>query len=304
MEINKITINKLTQVLKEELSGLYEKDELDRMIGLLFRHFTGWNRADIRIKGEEMADETLVEKLLGAKEELKKFRPVQYITGATEFLTLQLKITPDVLIPRPETEELVNLVWNENRHLALQEFLILDIGTGSGCIAISMKKMFPYAKVEALDISAPALAVASENAALNSMEIHFRQMDILSSSATETLSGYNLIISNPPYVTESEKMLMKPNVLDHEPWNALFVPDTNPLRFYAAIGAFAWKHLVRPGILYLEINERQGPAVKSLLLAMGFDRAEVINDLQSKNRFVRAEAKNVMADTSYWMVDH
>ena len=183
------------------------------------------------------------------------------------------------------------------------EFSILDIGTGSGCIAISLKKAFDFARTEALDISPNALETAAQNAAFNRTDVHFRMLDILDSDATSGLPGYHLIVSNPPYVTESEKGMMKQNVLGFEPSQALFVPDADPLLFYRAIGRFAWQHLIRPGTLWLEINERFGREVKAMMEANGFDLVEVIRDIRNKDRFVRAEAKHVMSDTSYWMVD-
>jgi release factor glutamine methyltransferase len=303
MEKDPPTIKKIIHDLKKDLSGLYEEREIDQMAAILFRHFTGWNRAEMVVRGEERAEDVLVEKISTAVEELKSFRPIQYIIGMTSFRDLELIVRPGVLIPRPETEELVGLVIAENSHLQLQEFSVLDIGTGSGCIAIALKKMFSYARVDALDISPEALGIAAGNAELNNTEVRFIELDILNEKASGTLPGYQLIVSNPPYVTGSERREMKANVTVYEPPEALFVPDDDPLLFYRAIGIFAIRHLVRPGNLYFEINERFGPEVKKMMLSLGFDRAEVIRDLSGKDRFVRAEAKHTMSDTSYWMVD-
>jgi release factor glutamine methyltransferase len=303
MEKDPVTIKKIIYDLKKDLSGLYDEREIDQLSGILFRQFTGWNRVEIKLRGEEQAEDGLAEKISAAGKELKNFRPIQYIIGMTSFRDLELNVRPGVLIPRPETEELVGLIITENSHLQLQEFSVLDIGTGSGCIAIALKKKFSYACVDAVDISPAALGIAAGNAALNSTEVRFMELDILDEKASGTLPGYQLIVSNPPYVTESERQEMKANVTFHEPREALFVPDADPLLFYRSIGRFAIRHLVRPGNLYFEINERFGPEVKKMMLSLGFDRAEVIRDLSGKDRFIRAEAKYTMSDTSYWMVD-
>jgi release factor glutamine methyltransferase len=303
MEKNQVTVKKIMQDLRKNLSGLYGVRETEQLAAILFRHFTGWNRAEIILRRDEPAGKDLEEQFSSAMQELMNFRPVQYIIGVTSFCGMELKVSPGVLIPRPETEEMVERVIAENRHMQLQEFRVLDIGTGSGCIAIAINKQFPYTRVDAVDISPAALVIASVNAALNKAEVNFSELDILNSEAADTLPGYQLIISNPPYVTESEKPAIKSNVTLHEPHEALFVPDNDPLLFYRVIGGFALRHLIRPGTLYLEINERFGPEVKKMMLGFGFDRVEVIRDLSGKERFIRAEAKYVMADTSYWMVD-
>lgn len=294
-------IKNILSEIREELSPLYEACELDQIIRILVRHYLGMNMADVKIRGGEVPSGDISGLFRNAKEELKKFRPVQYIIGVTSFLDAEIKLGPGVLIPRPETEELAEMVIRENAHKKFQEFSVLDIGTGSGCLAIALKKAFPYAQTDALDVSPEALNMAQINAGLNRTEVRFLHMDILGPELPATLPGYNLIVSNPPYITESEKDAMRPNVLEFEPARALFVPDSDPLLFYRTIGQFAWKHLVRPGTLWFEINERFGKEVKGLMESIGFDRVEVIRDLRKKDRFVRAEAKHDMADTSYWM---
>jgi release factor glutamine methyltransferase len=303
MENNRTTIKKIIDEFRGDLSPLYDATELEQIIRIVVRHFLGWNMADVKLRGEEVPVEDVLTSFRSAKEDLKKFRPIQYIIGMTSFHGIGLRLSPGVLIPRPETEELVGLVISENRQKQFQEFSILDIGTGSGCIAIALKKAFAYARTEAIDISKDALEIAGKNAVMNKAEVHFRMVDILDPGALSCLPGYHLIVSNPPYVTESERAVMKSNVLEFEPGLALFVPDSDPLLFYKAIGGFAWVHLIRPGTLWLEINERYGREVKKMMEEIGFDRVTVIRDLRNKDRFVRAEAKHVMADTSYWMVD-
>jgi release factor glutamine methyltransferase len=303
MEMGGITLKKISQDLQQELSGLYDEREAGQIVSILFSHFAGWNRADVALRGEEPVSPELQRSLLSALTDLKKFLPIQYIIGTTTFRGIGLNVKPGVLIPRPETEELVGLVVGENKQSALQEIPVLDIGTGSGCIAIALKKSFPYARVDAVEISGSALAIAAGNATDHGIEVNFIKLDILDDQASESLPGYRIIVSNPPYVTDSEKKWMSRNVLDFEPHSALFVPDHDPLLFYRSIGSFAFKHLIRPGILYLEINERFGTRVKELMLGYGFERVDVLTDFKGKERFVRAEAKHTMSDTSYWMVD-
>lgn len=297
------TIKKIVQDLRSSLSELYGEREAMQLSALLFRHYAGWNRADLQLKENEEIDPSLWQKIREAQTELMKYRPIQYIIGITRFLDATLRVRSGVLIPRPETEELVRLVISENCQREFLEFSVLDIGTGSGCIAIALRKAFPYANVDAVDKSMAALRVAAENAGLNKVTLTLKELDMLDAGAMDSLPGYHLIISNPPYVTERERELMSRNVLDYEPHDALFVPEEDPLVFYRAIGIFAVRHLIRPGTLYLEINERFGPEVRQLLLGMGFDRVEVLKDDSGKDRFVRAEAKHSMSDTSYWMVD-
>jgi release factor glutamine methyltransferase len=296
-------IKKILDEFRRELSPVYDRNELEQIIRMLVSRFLGMNMADARIRGDEVPGDDARALFRNALEDLRRFRPVQYIIGMTSFCGTELRVAPGVLIPRPETEELVGLVISDNQQKGYQEFSILDIGTGSGCIAIALSHAFPYARTEALDVSPDALRLAAMNAEMNGIKVNFRLGDILDPEASASLPGYHLIVSNPPYVTESEKTTMKPNVLEYEPGQALFVPDSDPLVFCKAIGAFAWKHLVRPGTLWLEINERYGQEVKALMESIGFDRVEVIRDLRDKDRFVRSEAKHDMADTSYWMAD-
>ncbi len=299
----KITLKSFLDSAIAGLSSHYEPEELNSILMELVKHILGWNKAEARLREGESLNGEALEKFREAISALTIHRPIQYIIGEVPFRQARIHVGPGVLIPRPETEELAALAALENRQRQYQEFSILDVGTGSGCLAVSMKMAFPYARVEAVDISAEALSVARTNALTNKTEIMFRQMDILDRNSWTTLPGFHMIISNPPYVTVSEKEGMKPNVLDHEPHTALFVPDTDPLVFYRAITGFAARHLLRPGVVYLEINERFGREVRSLMESAGFDRTTVIRDLRGKDRFVRAEAGHDMADTSYWMAD-
>jgi release factor glutamine methyltransferase len=220
------------------------------------------------------------------------------------FHGLDLAVTPDVLIPRAETEELVNLICTENAHRSFETISVLDIGTGSGCIGLAIKKRFPYSNTVLLDISEEALTLARQNATRNNFTIETVKMNILEKQHLGRFPLFHLIVSNPPYVMNDDKKQMHPNVLEHEPHLALFVPDEDPLVFYRAIAEFSISHLHRPGLLYLEINDRFGQEIRKLLSDKGFERAEVVKDFSGKDRFIRAEVKSSMLDLSYWHVEH
>lgn len=214
---------------------------------------------------------------------LAKGEPVQYIEGDAPFCGLSFKVKPGVLIPRPETAELVDWVkadWQSSANPA-----ILDVGTGSGCIAVSLAHALPNANVSAVDVSDEALGVASENAAANGVEVAFSQIDILSQ---EPSGSFNAIVSNPPYICHSEKANMHQNVLDFEPALALFVPDDDPLLFYRRIASLALTHLVGGGMLYFEINERFGAETVKMLQELGFSDVCLRADFFGKDRMVRA----------------
>jgi release factor glutamine methyltransferase len=215
-------------------------------------------------------------------QELKTGKPWQYITGETEFLDCKIKVRPGVLIPRPETEELADLIIRENRHYTGS---IADFGTGSGCIAIALSKGIPKALVTGYDISDEALEIASENASVNKADVKFLKFDILNPS--EQLSKTGIIVSNPPYVLNSEKAQMRKNVLDFEPPVALFVDDSDPLLFYRKISEISKDILDQNGRIYFEINEKMGDEVASLLSASGFNAIKIIKDLHEKDRFVK-----------------
>lgn len=220
--------------------------------------------------------------------ELLAGKPLQYAVGLTYFSDMVLRVNPSVLIPRPETEELVSLIVKENK---INSPGILDVGTGSGCIALALAKHIANAKVTGIDISAAALSVAMENAVINKLSVNFLQVDILEPTALEAFC-FDIVVSNPPYVTESEKEFMKRNVLDYEPHIALFVPDADPLRFYRAIALQSVRTLIHHGWLWFEINEAFGSDVVNLLKSIGFVHVELINDFRGKPRFVKAQKQN------------
>ena len=231
-----------------ELSSIYEIDELNSIFNLLAEDYLKIPRSKILLADEVYLDESNQNFFLSAFERLKTHEPIQYILGKTNFLDLEFKVNSSVLIPRPETEELVRLMLKED----LDGKEILEIGTGSGCIAISLAKNLPNAKVSALDISIDALEVARENAKLNNVNIEFIHADIFEYQSDKK---YDIIVSNPPYVTESEKMFMKQNVLSFEPESALFVEDEKPLKYYSSILNFSKTNLSKEGLLFFEINQ-------------------------------------------------
>jgi len=223
---------------------------------------------------------------------LKKHVPIQYILGETEFYGLPFRVNDSVLIPRPETEELVDWIRSENnRNEALN---ILDIGTGSGCIAIALKHEFPNAAVEAFDISDKALETARSNAGLNKLDVEFSKVDIL--NVADQSKKWDIIASNPPYIPELEKSEIEANVLEHEPHLALFVPDNDPLLFYRHIALFAKKQLNPNGKLYFEIHRDYGKECMELLASLGFSEIELRKDISGNNRMIRSVISNLFSN--------
>jgi release factor glutamine methyltransferase len=286
------TIGDIFSNYKKGLADIYDANEPEAITLLTVAEITGWTKAKIKaFAGDELtaeqsnkADEILIR--------LKTGEPIQYILGYTEFYGLPFKVNPSVLIPRPETEELVEwiLLSVSSLRLAVCSLNILDIGTGSGCIAISLKKNLPDASVSAVDISAEALKTARENAELNKVEVDFIKDDILNQSNHSPLTNhYSLIISNPPYVTQHDKTKMHQNVTGFEPHTALFVPENVPLLFYKAIADFALKNLKTGGLLFFEINESLGKETVQLLESKGFKNIELRQDMSGRDRMIKAD---------------
>ncbi len=270
----------------EELDGLYGSGEVGVYVDMLFEAFLGWDKVRLLTSKEQTIDQSDLLRFHWALEDLKHYRPIQHIIGHTDFCGCRIAVSPDVLIPRPETEELVNsLISSPSLHEEGSK--ILDLCTGSGCIAIALKKALPQAEVIAVDISENALAIARRNAAINDTEITFLQADVLSETFHFPLSTFHLIISNPPYVRECERAQMQRNVLDFDPALALFVPDDDPLRFYHAIADIAKKHLAKDGLMVVEINEALADEVCTLFREQGFSPT-VHTDFRGKNRWVTA----------------
>ena len=280
------TMKQTIKDIRDDLSELYPKEEIDSFIFLIFNHIYSFRKIDLLISPDfdvSIADKA---KISDWVDRLKKYEPIQYVLGVTEFYGLKFRVTEDVLIPRQETEELVDLIVKRYWNFAPK---ILDIGSGSGCIPIALKKNLPMADVWSCDISPDALSIARENAELNSVDVSFSLFDILSSDDFPA-TGFDAIVSNPPYVTEREKALMHSNVLDYEPHLALFVTDQEPLLFYNNIVKRSKKLLKNDGAIFFEINEAYGLEVKSLLADNGFD-AEIVKDINGKDRIVHGWLK-------------
>ncbi len=276
----------------QALDGLYGAQETEAVTLLVLSEITELSRAKIKAFPEDDTPPGALEKLDGILGDLKTGKPVQYILGSTEFYGLPFLVNPAVLIPRPETEELVEWVLASVGSLQLAVcsekpiLRILDIGTGSGCIAISLKKNLPHAEVTGLDISTEALQTAKQNAVINDVDVNFVQQDILKSEIEHLKS--EIIISIPPYVTQQDKTLMHANVTEFEPNSALFVPEENPLLFYDAIANFAKHNLVSGGLLFFEINEAFGKETAELLENKGFTGIELRKDMSGRDRMIKA----------------
>lgn len=280
------TLRESFQQFQNLISKTYEPEEARSIAQLVFKDVLGYNTIQLILNENELLPASLFEQLDQIAHLLNQHQPIQYILGHEEFMGLDFIVNPAVLIPRPETEELV--AWILLDYAKMQDISILDIGTGSGCIAISLKKNIPTAKVDAVDISEPALSIARKNGTKNNVEVEFNLVDILSNELQNT---YEVIVSNPPYVLEVEKELMNKNVLDFEPTSALFVPNNDPLLFYKRITELALKHLKNKGSLYFEINESYGSETLNLFDPTVWESAEMRKDIRGKDRMIRAIKK-------------
>jgi release factor glutamine methyltransferase len=283
MGVNFRTLKDIRKHFISELKDIYPENEITAITNLILKTGFGIDRLHVLADPGQIVPSQILNRIVGMCNELKTGKPVQYVLGETMFYNCTIKINNETLIPRPETEELVDLIIKENRSFRGR---IIDFGTGSGCIAIAIKKNLPQAVVTGIDISESALEMATVNAHLNNVVISFVKKDILKFSH-QLIFKADLIVSNPPYVTESEKLFMRRNILDFEPHNALFVPDEDPLLFYRAILNISEKILVPGGRIYFEINETRGRDMKMLLRASGYSEIKIINDINGKNRIIK-----------------
>jgi len=281
----------------ETLKTIYPITEIDSFFFLLLEEYLGFRRVDIVLKSDFKITQETLNLLQSATKQLEQEVPLQYIIGKTEFYGLPFVVNKHVLIPRPETEELVAWVVSESSRFKTfntstkqttetKQLKILDIGTGSGCIPISLKKQLPFAKISAIDISKEALGVAKKNAVLNNVDIHFILQDILKTVALD--QHYDIIISNPPYVRELEKKELKNNVLKNEPHVALFVENDNPLIFYAKIAELAKNYLNKNGLLFFEINQYLGTETIDLVNKKGLKNIQLKKDMFGNDRIIVA----------------
>ena len=277
--------SQIKKIFHQQLKEIYIENEIDSLFFIALEYVTSISKIEyILQKEEEISQEKLIE-LKFILEELTKNKPIQYITKNAYFYGLNFYVNEKVLIPRQETNELVDWVLMSVTHS--KPIKILDIGTGSGCIAITLKKNLPLSEVFAIDISNEAIQVAQKNANDNEVEINFLQKNIL--EINDLKSNFDIIISNPPYVRELEKLEMAPNVLDNEPHLALFVPDNNPLLFYEKITEIALKNLTEDGMLFFEINQYLSAETKKMIENKGFKNVTLRKDLQENYRMILAK---------------
>ncbi len=279
------TIEEGIKYFKNELAESYDDKELQQIIDITFCYYLNLTKVDLLIDKAKSISESQKQKILGVIEELKNHKPLAYILGEWEFYGLPFKVNKHTLIPRPETEELVELILKENK----EGGSIIDIGTGTGCIPIALKTNNSKYNVFAVDISEEAIKIAKENALLNNVIVDFSVYDIIKNRNNELTNKFDTIVSNPPYIPQKEKTLMSKNVLDFEPELALFVDNEEPLIFYEAIADFAQLNLADNGKLYFEINENYGDEVCDMLKNKAFKNINIVKDINDKDRIVKCQ---------------
>ena len=284
-----MTTGKFRNHFINSLEGLYPIEELKSFFYLLAEKYLNLSRINIALQLNNELTHEEQSSFYQAADRLRNHEPIQYILGETEFFGMPITVNKQVLIPRPETEELVSWIIED---VDKNEATILDIGTGSGCIAISLAKKLNNAVVSAIDISTRAIEVAKKNTLINNVNIEFSRVDVLNFEADSDLqhkweSKFDIIVSNPPYVRMQEKKLMKLNVVDHEPDIALFVEDDDPLLFYRKISQLSKQYLRHHGTLYLEINEYLGLEMEKMLNKAGFKHVVLKKDMFGKNRMIK-----------------
>jgi release factor glutamine methyltransferase len=278
------SIKSARKYISDKLSSIYPREEVSALTKIILLETTELSATELLAESGKLLPESTWDKIKKISSELKDKKPIQYILGKTEFYSVELKVNKHTLIPRQETEELVDLIIRENKKAGLN---VLDIGTGSGAIAIALFMNLKDPGVSATDISEDALKIARENSAMHKCRIVFNRENILVSRPLKK-GLFDIVVSNPPYVRESEKDDMHENVLAYEPHSALFVPDSDPLKFYRAIGKYARQSLKPGGSLYLEINEALAYETEALISDIGFISINIIKDLNNKDRILKA----------------
>lgn len=279
-----MTVGQLADDIRRRLLPVYDGREAQWIIRIIFEYLLNYTPVDTAIRRNDPVPSFIIPKADGIVDRLLRHEPIQYITGEAQFCGLHLKVNPSVLIPRPETEELVDIIvkqWGQ-----VPDATVLDLGTGSGCIAIALARALRFPQVTAVDISPEALAVARENAAAFRTRIDFKQADMLDMPAAD--GQWDIIVSNPPYIADHERSTMDANVTDYEPASALFVPDRDPLLFYRAISRYAATALSPRGTLYFEINPLYVDELRRMLQLYGFSNTVIIADMQARQRFAVA----------------
>ncbi|SHE61367.1 peptide chain release factor N(5)-glutamine methyltransferase [Pedobacter caeni] len=277
-----MNLSQLLQHFKTELKDVYEEEEVKSIFSIVTEHLIQFNRSKLMLNWDKEPEPAQEASFLAIATGLKTHQPIQYLLGEAFFYGSTFKVNESVLIPRPETEELVDWILEKK----VEGQTVIDFGTGSGCIAISLKKHLKDASVTAVDISEDAIRTASENASLNHADVCFIHADILTFQSKEK---FDIIVSNPPYITGAEMAEMQQNVLAHEPHLALFVSDERPLLFYEAIADFALSNLQPEGTLFFEINEYLSKETISMLKDKSFKIIELRKDMQGKDRMISAK---------------
>ena len=270
------------QYIRQHLAPIYGDREADAMMRIILESIMHYSTVDLLIHANDEISPLTRQRIEKVVSRLECHEPIQYVFGEAFFGGHRFKVTPDTLIPRPETEQLVDMILDENHAADLR---VLDVGSGSGCIAISLALGLRFAYVTGIDISQAALKVAAENAKTLKASVKFKQCDILHQ---EPAGQFDIIVSNPPYICNEEQASMAPNVVDYEPQEALFVPDSDPLLFYRVISRYASHALTDGGRLYFEINSRFGNEIADLLGSMGFTDIDITKDMYNRTRFARA----------------
>ncbi len=277
-----MTLKYFKSIMISSLSSIYEMDELNSIFNLIAEDYLKISRSKILLADEICLNDETQALFLKALERLRTCEPIQYVLGKTNFMDLEFIVDSSVLIPRPETEELVRLILNED----LYGKEILDIGTGSGCIAISLAKNLPNSNVTAVDICKDAMEVAKKNSKLNNVSVKFINVDIFEFKSEKK---YDLIVSNPPYVLKSDKTLMSENILNFEPEIALFVDDSNHLKYYEKIIDFSKNHLNKNGQIFFEINDKKSKDFKNILKLNNKHKSNFFKDSFKKTRFLKIQ---------------
>lgn len=271
--------------IREVLVPRFGKGETEAIIRLIFHHLKGWNTTDMVINSDKVLSEYTRERIEKMLERVMKGEPIQYVTGEAYFYGMDLMVNPDVLIPRVETQELVDLIVK--RYEGVSDLMVLDVGTGSGCIAIALARNLPFASVTGIDLSSRALDVARENGQKLKTKVEWVKADVF--DYVPAAESFDIIVSNPPYVMMSEQADMEANVLEYEPWEALFVPDNDPLRFYRTIAEMGRKALRSGGTIWFELNAKLAEETVKLMERLGYGNVRLERDIAGRWRFLEAE---------------
>lgn len=278
------TVKQTIAAMRRRLNPIYGRGETRDMIRAIFEYLRGWRSVDLIIHEGDVLDELTLNNIRKIEARLAAHEPLQYITGVAHFYGMDFTVDPRVLIPRPETAEMVDMIISTYRRSL--DLRVLDIATGSGCVAIALARNLPFSQVEAIDVSADALEVARTNAKRLHCRVNFQQADMADYQPVP--QSVEIVVSNPPYVLESEKGEMEPNVLDHEPHLALFVPDDDALKFHKQVARIAKTALKPGGRLYMEINPLKVQQIREMLAEMGFTQIEMERDIHGRERFAIA----------------